>query len=538
MSNNKFVTHMLKDFTDKYGRKFMEFFIYESIYVEYLSAADMFKLQRRLDDFLLPEQSNFTRDFKRYSDLYESKVDSINSTIVDVKTFFIESKVDKSIDEISEKTYAMTLFSFICFRTQCSKRNFNDNQIEKYREIFSCELNNITNDARWYNGSIAKSIIWSIELFRLRLFLEDISDNTYNFTHILDWFDIFEFRIVPVALKSVREFFCKNISLNDSFDAKDIIKLLCDSRSDYPFSERLGVKGQSNKKALWNIRKNLLPQKQAYSDVNLIEDGEIFNNIQKLIRKRAGVDNTPLETREKILVYTSERNRLRRGINPNGEPYIYSLRTDVDLGLNDAECIDVCINLFKILVQDTAIDNFENIISVIGVHHLIHHELLEEEKDDFTHLHLLSQKEELENVYNNYQKQVLEKIFNTYTDDKALIMEIGLSDDYNDELLAEMIMIGSRYLKKNTSDNILKKIFELELSPHDDERNSFINQAWNSLDVEGRLISCLHANDVGLLERINCTDEKYMSSEEKQFAKMMGDYWITELVKIHNGLSI
>lgn len=536
LSDYNFVTHLSKEFTDKYGKQFVEFFVNESIYGKYLSAADIFKMQESLDDVILPEQSNFTRDFNKNSKLCNAIINFTSFHKVNINTFFKENKIDICAGRNSEKSYYEILFSYICFRKQLGKRDFSSKRIEECRKIFFDELDSITKKESWYNESIAKSIVWSIEFFRLRLFLEDMNDDSFVFTHVLDWFDIFEFRILPVALKKVKKKFCKSLKSKDKFESDEIINLLCKKRSDYPFSERLGIDNQGVRRALWGIRKNLLPQKMYYSDVNLSEDIEIFNKLIKHIRKISDADISPIEKRGQILVYTSERNRLRNCFKPNGAAYTYALMTDINIGLIDSECMDICIDLFKNLTLDTDINNYDNIISVIGIHHLIYHELLEEEKDDCFHPRLSLQKKELEYSYHLFQKQVLDMIFYTYTDDKTLLMDISLSDDFKDVLLSEMIMLGSKLLKKNTSDTLLKKVYESSLNSFDVERNRFINQVWNSIDVEGRAICCLHVNDIGKLERINCTDEIHLSVEEKEFAESLGDCWITELENIHKNI--
>lgn len=43
----------------------------------------------------------------------------------------------------------------------------------------------------------------------------------------------------------------------------------------------------------------------------------------------------------------------------------------------------------------------------------------------------------------------------------------------------------------------------------------------------------LHASDVGLLERINCTDKKYLSDDEEDIADKMAKHMISELHKVH-----
>ena len=253
------------------------------------------------------------------------------------------------------------------------------------------------------------------------------------------------------------------------------------------------------------------------------------------MRKKAGVDITPLEQKEHILVLTSERNRYRNDSKKkfNGYAYTYALNTKTNLGLLDTECMDICLNIFKDIAQNTEIYNKENVVSVIGIHHLLYHELREEERDDLEHPKLSAQLSELEYTYDMFCKKVLVYVFDSTTENKALLMDINLRDDIEDELLSEMIMIGYDQLVMNSSDGILEKIFAAELDLMDTNRNTFINRTWSSMSAIDRSLFCLHANDVGLLERINCTDESYLSDDEKKFADKIAKHMISELNKVH-----
>ena len=198
--------------------------------------------------------------------------------------------------------------------------------------------------------------------------------------------------------------------------------------------------------------------------------------------------------------------------------------------------MSLCLNIFKDVVQNAEINNRENVVSIIGIHHLLYHELREEERDDLIHPNLSAQLNELEYTYDMFCKKVLMSIFYSATENKALLMDISLRDDRGDDLLSEMIMIGSDYLVKNSSDKILEGIFNVESDSMDMDRNSFINKTWNSMPVIDRGLCCLHANDMGLLERINCTDKQYLSDDEKEIADKMAERMISELRKVHGFL--
>ena len=61
-------------------------------------------------------------------------------------------------------------------------------------------------------------------------------------------------------------------------------------------------------------------------------------------------------------------------------------------------------------------------------------------------------------------------------------------------------------------------------------------QRQHSMSVIDRGLCCLHANDMGLLERINCTDKQYLSDDEKEIADKMAEHMISELRKVHRFL--
>jgi len=530
MSEFDFVTHMSKAFTDKYGKMFASFFVNESIYGRYLSANDLYHMPSVIADETKPEKSNFTRDFDKYTKTAAIKNSLQYSHAIDVADFFGELKATNKNAKKYEKTYWEALYAHVCYKRIRLQYMSYENPNNHYTEV----LKNIITDEGWYNSSIIKSIVRSVEFFRLLLFVEDITDTTFTFVHILDWFDILEFRIVPYAFKVVKEHFAG--TNNKSYTANKIIDFLKEY-SDYPFSERLGVEKQKDRKALWTIRKNMLPYKSAHSDVNLPEDIEIYRKVATLIRKRVGVDLTPIEKKGEILKYTSARNKLRQGTDSNGTSYTYALITDMDLGKLDTECMDVCLQMFKDLTTNTDISDIQNISSVISIHHMLYHEIIEEQKDDLPHPNLAAYKYDLEYTYHGFRRKVLEDIYYKYSVNKPLRMDVSLKDEYEDEILSEMIMQGYQNLVINSSDDILSKIFEPHIDPADEVRNGFINNTWNSLEPCDRSLCCLHANDKGYLERINRVDEKDLSSEEKDFAEALGHLWIDELNIIHNNLN-
>lgn len=529
VSNNEFVTHMLNEFTDKYGGTFASFFVEESIFGKYLGAKDLYNSHELQKANIIEIQSNFIRDFDKFVKIGREKNAEMQVKNNQLQDFFKSNRVKE--ERKSDKAYWETLFAYVYYKS----RQFYFDPQEKLDSKYRTVLGSIISDELWYNESIMLSAVWSIEFFRLRLFIEDLSDESFEFTHMLDWFDIFEFRILPVALKMVKDKFCKGISLDNVFDAKAIIDVL-NGKSDYPFSKRLGVNEQSKRKALWTIRKNMLPNINSMSDVNLSEDNRIFNDIAQIIKKKAGIISGPLEIKEHILVYTSERNRLRQGLKSNGTSYTYLMTLGTDLSVIDIECMDICISEFKALTANTDISDVQNIISVIGIHHLLYHEILEEEKDDFSHINLSTYKNDLEYVYSSFKKNILESIVYKYSEDKSLQMEISFNDSYKDELLSDMLMIGSEFLTKKSSDSLLRKIYEPNIKQDDYERNRFINKSWNSMDIDDRMICALHVNDVGLLERINCVDEQSLSLDEHKYVKELGMLWIEELNKIHTNL--
>lgn len=529
MSEFDFVTHMSKPFTDEYGEQLYQYFVNEAIYGKYLSASELWHSLSEKRVFVLPEKSNFCRDYKKLVTACKAIVDDTKLTPMAVDDFFANNTI--TIKEAKHSyTYWEHLFVYACFKSNCSPQNFNN--VQNGKEKISLALNEIKKEPGWYKESIVRSFLWSIELFRLRFFLEKRNNYSFTFLQELDWLDIFEFRVMPVVLTKIISELC---SENNKVCIKaESLLALINKKSDYPFAERLGIGKQSQRKSLWNLRRSMLPICHKVSDVNLDEDVEIFERLVSSMRKKAGIDITPLEQKEHILVLTSERNRIRNHTTQfNGNAYTYAFITKTNLGLLDTECMDLCLSIFKDIAQNAEISNKENVVSVIGIHHLLYHELREEEKDDLTHPKLSVQLSELEYTYDMFCKKVLVSVFYSVTENKALLMDISLRDDIGDELLSEMLMIGAEQLVMNSSDDILKKIFVDVPDSMDTDRNTFINKTWNSMDAMDRGLCCLHANDVGLLERINCTDKSHLSDDEKDFADKIAKHMISELHKVH-----
>lgn len=532
MSEVDFVTHMSKAFTDKYGVKLYQYFVNEAIYGKYFSTSELWDSLLRKGTYDLLEKQNFCRAYKNIVIAGNTVVDETKLKTVLEDDFFKNNTITLKEAKYSY-AYWEHLFVYACLKSNSSSRNFKD--VQKGKEKISSALDEILKEPEWYKESIVRSFLWSIELFRLRFLLEERNDDSFTFIHELDWLDIFEFRVVPVVLtKIINEFCCDNNKA--CIDAEFFLNLI-DKKSDYPFAERLGVEKQDQRKTLWTLRRNMLPIRHKTSDVNLDEDVKIYERLVTSMRKKAGFDVTPREKKEHILVLTSERNRIRNCSQPNGRAYTYALNTNANLGLLDTECMDLCLNIFRDIVQKAEINNKENVVSIIGIHHLLYHELREEEKDDLTHPNVSVQLSELKYAYDMFCKKVLMSVFDSVTENKTLLMDIKLRDGRGDELLSEMVMIGSDYLVKNLSDKILERIFDAESDSMDTDRNTFINRTWSSMSAIDRGLCCLHANDIGLLERINCTDKKYLSDDEKNFVDKMTKHMISELNKVHKLLS-
>ena len=558
MSEVNFTTHLLKAFTDKYGEPLQKYFINDALLGKYLSAGEMYHFifpeadeENRLEEAnkadeetkgktvyrTTPRQSTFNRNYIKTINFVNDKLKSNAPAKLQLEDFFAGKLDELNVTKKSEYSYWENLFVYAWIKSQNRQFGFSVRQLELEKPEINKAINLITKEKEWYKASLYRNMLWSIELFRLKLLLDEMKDNTFNFIYVLDWIDIFEFRIVTVVLQRIVEAQTNKSQGLSSLSVEKYFIAVIRSVSEFPFAERFNLE-KNQRKSIWNMRKEMLPQKKKSSDVNIDGDIEIYARFVNLIKEKAGQKVESQQVRDDIRSIISARNKLRNVYKSNGSSYMCAFLTiQTTIGNLDDKCIKECLVLFKKLTENNDFMNQKNIISVIEIYHMLICEMQQMKKDDILHYSLEYQIGDLKMAFGAFQKKILEYVFNTYTTSKRLFIRFGL-DDIEDELLSEMIMVGSRLLKKNQSDSLLNKIFEKKQDWADVERNKFINLTWSKMDVRDKAIFYICANMNGKMDRINCTGEEYLSSDEKEFIDRIVYDWNDELNRIHRLLQL
>ena len=549
MSEINFTTHLFSEFTDKYGNILQNYFLGEAIQGHYLSAGELYHYiypeakkeneedneEDNEDDVktyrITPFQATFNKNCIWTVNLINNVLRNKISSKYTLDNFFKENLKEIKPAKNSEISYWEGLFVNAWIVSQnrnfgCARVHFDNNK----NEIIQAAKKIIGTD-EWYKISLWHNVLWSIEVFRLRLLLDDIVDDSFDFVYILDWIDIFEFRIVPKVLMRINEQWAKdNIEKDASKIYRYFIKEI-EKVSEYPFAERYGL-NKVQRRNIWNTRKLMLPLRGRISDVNVVEDKNSYPELVNILKDMIGGKLSATEVNKHIRNIIVERNKYRNCVQSNGIPYL-SLCAVEQLEDNDVMFIESSLKVFVELMKEKNIDDTENIKNIILIYYMLVSELEQQEQDDFPHSECKRQREELEQIYTIYYSNILSKIFERYTDNKELIMKINLAD-INDKLLADMLMIGSKLLENNMSDNVLEKIFQEKIDRMDNERNQFVNQARKFLGTEDTILYALFTSEIGKLERIRgYVDDNKLNKEEIAYICDIEENWKKEILKIH-----
>lgn len=549
MSEINFTTHLFSEFTDKYGNILQNYFLGEAIQGQYLSAGELYhyiypeaKKENKEDNEedneddvktyrITPFQATFNKNCIWTVNLINNVLRNKISSKYTLDNFFKENLKEIKPAKNSEISYWEGLFVNAWIVSQnrnfgCARVHFDNNK----NEIIQAAKKIIGTD-EWYKISLWHNVLWSIEVFRLRLLLDDIVDDSFDFVYILDWIDIFEFRIVPKVLMRINEQWAKdNIEKDASKIYRYFIKEI-EKVSEYPFAERYGL-NKVQRRNIWNTRKLMLPLRGRISDVNVVEDKNSYPELVNILKDMIGGKLSATEVNKHIRNIIVERNKYRNCVQSNGIPY-FSLCAVEQLEDNDVMFIESSLKVFVELTKEKNINDTENIKNIILIYYMLVSELEQQEQDDFPHSECKRQREELEQIYTIYYSNILSKIFERYTDNKELIMKINLAD-INDKLLADMLMIGSKLLENNMSDNVLEKIFQEKIDRMDNERNQFVNQARKFLGTEDTILYALFTSEIGKLERIRgYVDDNKLNKEEIAYICDIEENWKKEILKIH-----
>ena len=550
MSETDFTTHLYKKFTEKYGDMLQSFFINDALVGKYLSAGELYHYlyptahDENMDERGKDEGEFFLRyspQFPTFEKNYRWITNFVNKLLIAEKpyrhtldNFFIGNFKEVGFPKDSEGAYWENLFAnaWITSQGQDSKIICNRKYFDSDKEAIVEAIEDIVLDGTWFKLNLWHSVLWSIELFRLRFLLDNMIDNQFDFVYVLDWIDIFEYRIVPKVLVKVNENLTKKNENGGGLQIYNYFIKKISKATECLYATRYGL-DESQRRKVWRIRKAMLPIKDRFSDVNIIEDKEIYADLVSLLKKKAGKNNQSLEVCKHIKTIVAERNKYRDIYMSNGGSYM-ALNSTERLEHIDAEFIDISLNLFKELTTEKNIGDSKSIIANLLIYHMIHAELIQQGNEDLVHPSCEQQKEELQQRYVIYRRDILIEVFQSYTDNKRLHMDVILKD-IRDDLLAEMIIAGSGYLSKNTSDSMLSKIFQNNSSAMDEERNGFINKTWSSFEVEDKALYSIFVGRKGKLERIRgyIMDEKKLSSEERQYIDQVSENWEKEIVSIH-----
>lgn len=556
MADINFTTHLFKEFTEKYGDVLQSFFVKDALMGKYLSAGELYHYlfpeatEENLGEQLAKEQND--NSYKLHAYRVSPNQSAFNKkcigTVCLVNKLFREKGLDEYklrdffVGELENVKYPRnTEFAYwesLFVNAWVSSQNRDFERERKYFESCKEEIVEsvitIIEDLKWHEFSLWNNVLWSIELFRLRFLLDKLVDDSFDFLYVLDWIDIFEYRIAPRVLANVSEKIVKNDEKMMALRIYHYFMKVLNGVIVFPFAERYGLTVKQ-KRSVWSIRKCLLPIKGHISDVNMKEDKEIYANLVDLLKNKVGKSNTSSEVCKSIRSIIAERNRYRDCLHSNGESYSF-IYNEVDFAEIDAEFIDSSLKLYTELIKEKNIDDTENILTVLTIYHMIRFELAQEERDDFPNPFRKQQNEELMQIYFSYRKEIIKLIFQNFTDCGRLLMDVMILD-IGDDLLAEMIMVGSKLLKKNMSDDVLSKLFHESPNRMDEERNSFINQSWSSFGVEDRVLYSLFVNGLGKMERIRgYVDDDKLNSEEMEYISTASAYWEKEVTRIHEML--
>lgn len=593
MRDYKFTTHMLTTFTEMHGELLQEYFINDALVGKYMSASNLYHLiypeAKEEDEYEKickeaeledggdyagnDEKDEFERESPKlavFTNKYYALVEIANELFGDkmpqklslVKRFFADDFREVAMPKKSENTYWENMFVHAWISSQDRALSIK----KKYYTTNKDDINNIIeylifHDLEWYKQSLWQNILWSIELFRLQVFTDNILGKQFDFTYILDWIDIFEYRIVPKVLERIMlEIYredCDRKKLTQDekkvFLAKKEIVVAgekiynyfidCIRKSnDFPYAERFGV-DKAPKEQLMEIRKYMLPLKYQSSDVNIVRD-EVnpekyydekgYLNMADIIKRKVGMPVTSSEGFKDLKQLTNERNKVRYCARSNGHSYAFLIDTSI-IEAADAQVAESGLKLFAELTKNVDIKDRESVMENLLIYHMLQNELAAQKADDLVHPFLQQHKDELEKQYISYRKAVLEQVFDEYATDKRLQFDLATLD-ISDDLLAEMLMVDSASLSNDDADTVLGKVFEEEPNLADEERNEFINQAWGSFDVESKAIYALCYN--GRMERIRgYIPENELSVEEKSYIDDVSKNWENEITKIHELLS-
>lgn len=577
MGERNFTTHMLKAFLEKYGDVLQEYFINDALVGRYMSAGDLYNyiypdakeenhyerinkngaiqddevnaVEEEYGERTSPKQPKFNKKYLWIVNFINKVLKArIPDRISLVGSFFDGNFVEVGFPKESENAYWENLFAYAWLNLLDEEIKFSRVYFEENKDDIVGGIDDIIGEIDWYKESLWKNILWSIELFRLRVFFDTIKEKSFDFVYLLDWIDIFEYRIVPNVLERVmteifEEYFDSQgtnvftkrtmlAKLRNDIAGKRIYEYFVrciDNLIDFPYAERFGL-SKKQKRDVVLIRKQMLPLKGLSSDVNMEKDGEIYYKLVELLKSKIGQVNNASAVHEGIRDIVNERNSLRNNLYNNGSSYSFlSSRNEIEKA--DTDFIDCSVKLFAALTTDVDVTDTETIFANLLIYHMLQSELTQQESDDLHHPLREQQKEQLENLYAIYRRDVLTQIFQEYTNSKRLQMAVAL-EDITDDLLAEMLMLGSSQLVKDESDNILEELFSKAPSMMDEKRNQYINQTWSTFDAESRMLYALCPT--GRLERIRgYITEDMLSVDEKAYVNCISVNWKKEIIKIH-----